>query len=269
MKKFYKICGLIFGLLLLIGLILLVVFRLNDNPSHDYNGKHAHYNESKTFYVNKFDNIKLACYRPDIRISLKDINKFKVVVRGGHGADIKKIKTKVDHNMLTISDQPEHDYNDGYYSVDVYVPAKSAIKKITGFCEEGDFYINSLNVPRINLTIEDGDVLINKLTAKSLDLNSNDGDLKVNQSTFSRSSLKLNDGDVKISDSQILNNSSIILNDGDFSMSNAPKINYVLTNHSDDKIIFKDSYHSNHFAKKVKNKPVLKVTSMDGDILIN
>ena len=92
MKKFYKICGLIFGLLLLIGLVLLVVFRLNDNPSHDYNGKHAHYNESKTFYVNKFDNIKLACYRPDIRISLKDINKFKVVVRGGARSRYQKNK---------------------------------------------------------------------------------------------------------------------------------------------------------------------------------
>ena len=287
MKKFYKICGLIFGLLLLIGLILLVVFRLNNNPSHDYNGKHAHYNESKTFYVKKFDNIKLACYRPDIRISLKDINKFKVVVRGGHGADIKKIKTKVDHNMLTISDQPEHDYNDGYYSVDVYVPAKSAIKKITGFCEEGDFYINSLNVPRINLTIEDGNVSAENVTTHKANFDLADGDLKITNSTLTSGILNLSDGDltvtnsqfkikatlgdgdVRVNDSKLMADSSFNLSEGDFQMSRPPKISYQLATSSEDELIFHGNNYHRHFARKLRDAPLLKVSCGDGDILIN
>ena len=235
--------------------------------------------------MNEFDQIQLKCYRPDIRIATG--KKFQITISGSHGADIKKIKAKVKDQQLTIYDQPEHHYNDGFYQVNISVPKRSSLKKVAGFCDAGDMQLTNLDLSTMELKINDGDLVINDAKTNNLQAQVNDGDFKIADSTILASKLKvadgdlaiansklqtatkLADGDIKIRSSEFTNDSSFKLYDGEFLMTDSPKISYVLSTSSDENIRFFNKYYSGRFSQKVKNKPALHVNSTDGSILIH
>lgn len=280
MKKLYKIGGL----LIIIGLFLFGASKVGTSHSPRQQQRQSR-NQSHTFNVNEFDRIQLKCYRPDIRIATG--KKFQITISGSHGADIKKIKAKVKDQQLTIYDQPEHHYNDGFYKVNISVPKRSSLKKVAGFCDAGDMQLTNLDLSTMELKINDGDLVINDAKTNNLQAQVNDGDFKIADSTILASKLKvadgdlaiansklqtatkLADGDIKIRSSEFTNDSSFKLYDGEFLMTDSPKISYVLSTSSDENIRFFNKYYSGRFSQKVKNKPALHVNSTDGSILIH
>ena len=285
MKKLYKIGGL----LIIIGLFLFGVSKVVTSHSPQPTPARPQQRQSRsqghTFNVNEFDRIQLKCYRPDIRIATG--KNFQITISGSHGADIKKIKAKVKDQQLTIYDQPEHHYNDGFYQVNIFVPKRSSLKKVAGFCDAGDMQLTNLDLSTMELKINDGDLVINDAKTNNLQAQVNDGDFKIVDSTILASKLKvadgdlaiansklqtatkLADGDIKIRRSEFTNDSSFKLYDGEFLMTDSPKISYVLSTSSDENIRFFNKYYSGRFSQKVKNKPALHVNSTDGSILIH
>ncbi len=285
MKKLYKIGGL----LIIIGLFLFGASKVGTShspqPAPARQQQRQSRNQSHTFNVNEFDQIQLKCYRPDIRIATG--KKFQIAISGSHGADIKKIKAKVKDQQLTIYDQPDHHYNDGFYQVNISVPKRASLKKVAGFCDAGDMQLTNLDLSTMELKINDGDLVINDAKTNNLQAQVNDGDFKIADSTILASKLKvadgdlaiansklqtatkLADGDIKIRSSEFTNDSSFKLYDGEFLMTDSPKISYVLSTSSDENIRFFNKYYSGRFSQKVKNKPALHVNSTDGSILIH
>lgn len=285
MKKLYKIGGL----LIIIGLFLFGVSKVvtshSPQPAPARQQQRQSRSQSHTFNVNEFDRIQLKCYRPDIRIATG--KNFQITISGSHGTDIKKIKAKVKDQQLTIYDQPEHHYNDGFYQVSISVPKRSSLKKVAGFCDAGDMQLTNLDLSTMELKINDGDLVINDAKTNNLQAQVNDGDFKIADSTILASKLKvadgdlaiansklqtatkLADGDIKIRSSEFTNDSSFKLYDGEFLMTDSPKISYVLSTSSDENIRFFNKYYSGRFSQKVKNKPALHVNSTDGSILIH
>lgn len=240
---------------------------------------------SRVIKVDQFNSIKFAAYRPDIKISSG--NNFQVTVSGNQGADINKIKAEVKNKQLVISDQPEKSYRDGNYYINITVPNTTAIKKLTGSCDSGDFSLNQLNIPQVNMSLHVGDVKINHLKTKNIRLKLKNGDLKISNSNFNKASFALDEGDfsisksnfkanvtmgemgyAKVKSSKLLGNSSFKLAEGNFQMSNAPKLSYKLaTKHSGIVKVHNKSHHHN-FSKTLSHRPLLKVTSKSGDINI-
>ena len=260
MKNLYKIGGL----LIIIGLFLFGASKVGTShspqPAPARQQQRQSRNQSHTFNVNEFDQIQLKCYRPDIRIATG--KKFQITISGSHGADIKKIKAKVKDQQLTIYDQPEHHYNDGFYQVNIFVPKRSSLKKVAGFCDAGDMQLTNLDLSTMELKINDGDLVINDAKTNNLQAQVNDGDFKIADSTILASKLKvadgdlaiansklqtatkLADGDIKIRSSEFTNDSSFKLYDSEFLMTDSPKISYVLLTSSDENIRFFNKYYS-------------------------
>ena len=250
----------------------------NRNQTHAYS--HHVPAKSRTFNVGKFSKINIDAEEPNIQIAKGDNFQIKV-----SGPNVKKISAKVHGEKLTISDNGA--YEDGTYKVIVTVPEADSLKEITGSCSEGNIHLADLAVADLNLQLEDGNVSAENVTTHKANFDLADGDLKITNSTLTSGILNLSDGDltvtnsqfkikatlgdgdVRVNDSKLLADSSFNLSEGDFQMSRSPKISYQLSTASDDDLVFHGNNHRKHFSKKLKGLPLLKVTSGDGDIVIN
>lgn len=288
MKRFYQIGAAI----LIIGLALLFVGKMNDGnqsfgifravvSGHDNHDDHDDYDddhddddddddwsynqkiETVSNKVAKFSKIKLDVYHTDVQISLGE--KYKVTVSGPNA---KKISTSVSTKELTISDHNKNfSGRKAPHKVEITVPNRKTLKKLTGTCSENDLFLHGLTIPYINLKFVDGDIRISDAVIKNAKFFIRDGDLVFNSSRF-KTTASLNDGDVSITNSKLLGNSTFNLTDSDFKMVNPPKISYNLSTDLESDLRVQGSYHSNHYIKKVANAHTLKVVSVDGDILI-
>ena len=250
----------------------------NRNQTHAYS--HHVPAKSRTFNVGKFSKINIDAEEPNIQIAKGDNFQIKV-----SGPNVKKISAKVHGEKLTISDNGA--YEDGTYKVIVTVPEADSLKEITGSCSEGNVHLADLTVASINLQSEDGNITTDSIKTQEANFDLDNGDLKISNSTLTSSFLNmsegdlivtsshfkikatLGDGDAKINNSNLLDNSSFNLSEGDFQMSRSPKISYQLSTASDDDLVFHGNNHRKHFSNKLKGLPLLKVTSGDGDIVIN
>ena len=296
MKKFYLISVAI----ITIGIILLGIGETNGgredinnihsgittNIENFFNRNQTHADshhvpaKSRTFNVGKFSKINIDAEEPNIQIAKGDNFQIKV-----SGPNVKKISAKVHGEKLTISDNGA--YEDGNYKVIVTVPEAGSLKEITGSCSEGNVHLADLTITDLDLQIEDGNVSAENVTTHKANFDLVDGDLKITNSTLTSGILNLSegdltvtnsqfkikatlgDGDVRVNDSKLLADSSFNLSEGDFQMSRSPKISYQLSTASDDDLVFHGNNHRKHFSKKLKGLPLLKVTSGDGDIVIN
>ena len=296
MKKFYLISVAI----ITIGIILLGIGETNGgredinnihsgittNIENFFNRNQTHADshhvpaKSRTFNVGKFSKINIDAEEPNIQIAKGDNFQIKV-----SGPNVKKISTKVHGDKLTISDNGA--YEDGTYKVIVTVPEASSLKEITGSSSEGNVHLADLTVTDLDLQVEDGNVSAENVTTHKTNFDLVNGDLKIINSTLTSGILNLSegnltvtnsqfkvkatlgDGDVRVNDSKLLADSSFNLSEGDFQMSRSPKISYQLSTASDDDLVFHGNNHRKHFSKKLKGLPLLKVTSGDGDIVIN
>ena len=236
--------------------------------------------KSRTFNVGKFSKINIDAEEPNIQIAKGDNFQIKV-----SGPNVKKISAKVEDDQLTISD--DNAYEDGTYKIIVTVPEADSLKEITGSCSEGNVHLTDLTVASINLQSEDGNITTDNIKTQKANFDLDNGDLKVSNSTLTSSFLNmsegdlivtsshfkikatLGDGDAKINNSNLLDNSSFNLSEGDFQMSRPPKISYQLATSSEDELIFHGNNYHRHFARKLRDAPLLKVSCGDGDILIN
>ena len=250
----------------------------NRNQTHAYS--HHVPAKSRTFNVGKFSKINIDAEEPNIQIAKGDNFQVKV-----SGPNVKKISAKVHDEKLTISDNGA--YEDGTYQVIVTVPEADSLKEITGSSSEGNVHLADLTVADLDLQVEDGNVSAENVTTHKANFDLVNGDLKITNSTLTSGILNLSegdltvtnsqfkikatldDGDVRVNDSKLLADSSFNLSEGDFQMSRSPKISYQLSTASDDDLVFHGNNHRKHFSKKLKGLPLLKVTSGDGDIVIN
>ena len=296
MKKFYLISVAI----ITIGIILLGIGETNGgredinnihsgittNIENFFNRNQTHADshhvpaKSRTFNVGKFSKINIDAEEPNIQIAKGDNFQIKV-----SGPNVKKISAKVHGEKLTISDNGA--YEDGTYKVIVTVPEADSLKEITGSSSEGNVHLADLTVADLDLQVEDGNVSAENVTTHKANFDLVNGDLKITNSTLTSGILNLSegdltvtnsqfkikatlgDGDVRVNDSKLLADSSFNLSEGDFQMSRSPKISYQLSTASDDDLVFHGNNHRKHFSKKLKGLPLLKVTSGDGDIVIN
>lgn len=277
MKRFYKIVA-IMGLVVFAGSILC-------SCSKNHTHKKEIDDHSQTFGVAKFNKIKFDVYEPDIQISHG--TKYQVTIAG---EDLKKVKAEVKNQVLTISDagRKAFAHDDGTYQVIITVPNIKAVKEMIGYSHDGDIYLNDINISKANFHAIYGDVITDGARIQDSKLQLSEGAFKVKNSTMVNSSIRsddadviitnskfkvkafLNEGDVKIRNSQMLGNSTFKTEDGDFKMINPSKISYNLSiDNPTGSIKFRGNKKLSHFTFVVDNTPTLKVTSKDGDMVID
>ena len=146
MKKIYKI-GIFCGI---IGVLLFACVKINGAlQKPQVTEADTNQTTKRVYTVKKFNKIKFSSYRPNTDVTLG--NKYQVTIKAKRGGNAQKIKTKVKNKQLTIYDEPEKHFNDGYYEVTVTVPSKNALKKVSGYLRGGSVYLEKLNIPDINL----------------------------------------------------------------------------------------------------------------------
>ena len=279
MKKIFKIiifCGIV-GLLVLAGIKMNYALQKPQLTEAQTNQT-----TKKVYTVKKFDKIKFSSYRPNTDVTLG--NKYQVKIKAKRGGNAQKIKTKVKNKQLTIYDEPEKHFNDGYYEVTVTVPSKNALKKVSGYLRGGSVYLEKLNVPVINLKSNIAYLALDHISSQNVKLKIKHQVLDIMDSNLQNSSINIGKGNIAFNDSKIktkvfitkggmlindctfLGDSSFTLNKGVFSMTGAPKISYDLRVDPKHKIVTDTKDHRNRLLISVPNKPTVKVTSKNANI---
>ena len=279
MKKIFKIiifCGIV-GLLVLAGIKMNYALQKPQLTEAQTNQT-----TKKVYTVKKFDKIKFSSYRPNTDVTLG--NKYQVEIKAKRGGNTQKIKTKVKNKQLTIYDEPEKHFNDGYYEVTVTVPSKNALKKVSGYLRGGSVYLEKLNVPVINLKSNIAYLALDHISSQNVKLKIKHQVLDIMDSNLQNSSINIGKGNIAFNDSKIktkvfitkggmlindctfLGDSSFTLNKGVFSMTGAPKISYDLRVDPKHKIVTDTKDHRNRLLISVPNKPTVKVTSKNANI---
>ena len=279
MKKIFKIiifCGIV-GLLVLAGIKMNYALQKPQLTEAQTNQT-----TKKVYTVKKFNKIKFSSYRPNTIVTLG--NKYQVKIKAKRGGNAQKIKTKVKNKQLTIYDEPEKHFNDGYYEVTVTVPSKNALKKVSGYLRGGSVYLEKLNVPVINLKSNIAYLALDHISSQNVKLKIKHQVLDIMDSNLQNSSINIGKGNIAFNDSKIktkvfitkggmlindctfLGDSSFTLNKGVFSMTGAPKISYDLRVDPKHKIVTDTKDHRNRLLISVPNKPTVKVTSKNANI---
>lgn len=270
MKKFYKICGVI----IFIGIILLVAGKINhgnksisdvhsgfftsiNNGSHRKKESEYHY---QTINTASFTKVKFSAFQSDVRVTLG--KKYQVKISG---SNIKNIAAKVKNKELFITDQNDPSADD--CDIVITVPQINSVKKISGSSSDGDILLNDLNIPQIDLKQDTGDLVLKEINTRNAQLFLDSGDLKISNSKF-KINAALQDGDAKISDSEIIGNSYFKMQDGDFNMTSLQEISSDFYVNSDSKISYKGRTKSLHYTHIDSSLPKLKVVCREGDINI-
>ena len=279
MKKIFKIgifCGIV-GFLTFAGLKI-------DSTLQKPQVAEAKTNQTikRVYTVKKFNKIKFSSYRPNTIVTLG--NKYQVKIKAKRGGNAQKIKTKVKNKQLTIYDEPEKHFNDGYYEVTVTVPSKNALKKVSGYLRGGSVYLEKLNVPVINLKSNIAYLALDHISSQNVKLKIKHQVLDIMDSNLQNSSINIGKGNIAFNDSKIktkvfitkggmlindctfLGDSSFTLNKGVFSMTGAPKISYDLRVDPKHKIVTDTKDHHNQLLISVPNKPTVKVISKNANI---
>lgn len=279
MKKIFKIgifCGIV-GFLTFAGLKI-------DSTLQKPQVAEAKTNQTtkRVYTVKKFNKIKFSSYRPNTIVTLG--KKYQVKIKAKRGGNAQKIKTKVKNKQLTIYDEPEKHFNDGYYEVTVTVPSKNALKKVSGYLRGGSVYLEKLNVPVINLKSNIAYLALDHISSQNVKLKIKHQVLDIMDSNLQNSSINIGKGNIAFNDSKIktkvfitkggmlindctfLGDSSFTLNKGVFSMTGAPKISYDLRVDPKHKIVTDTKDHHNQLLISVPNKPTVKVISKNANI---
>ena len=279
MKKIFKIgifCGIV-GFLTFAGLKI-------DSTLQKPQVAEAKTNQTtkRVYTVKKFNKIKFSSYRPNTIVTLG--NKYQVKIKAKRGGNAQKIKTKVKNKQLTIYDEPEKHFNDGYYEVTVTVPSKNALKKVSGYLRGGSVYLEKLNVPVINLKSNIAYLALDHISSQNVKLKIKHQVLDIMDSNLQNSSINIGKGNIAFNDSKIktkvfitkggmlindctfMGDSSFTLNKGVFSMTGAPKISYDLRVDPKHKIVTDTKDHHNQLLISVPNKPTVKVISKNANI---
>ena len=279
MKKIFKIgifCGIV-GFLTFAGLKI-------DSTLQKPQVAEAKTNQTtkRVYTVKKFNKIKFSSYRPNTIVTLG--KKYQVKIKAKRGGNAQKIKTKVKNKQLTIYDEPEKHFKDGYYEVTVTVPSKNALKKVSGYLRGGSVYLEKLNVPVINLKSNIAYLALDHISSQNVKLKIKHQVLDIMDSNLQNSSINIGKGNIAFNDSKIktkvfitkggmlindctfLGDSSFTLNKGVFSMTGAPKISYDLRVDPKHKIVTDTKDHHNQLLISVPNKPTVKVISKNANI---
>ena len=279
MKKIFKIiifCGIV-GLLVLAGIKMNYALQ-----KPQFTEAQTNQTTKKVYTVKKFDKIKFSSYRPNTDVTLG--NKYQVKIKAKRGGNAQKIKTKVKNKQLTIYDEPEKHFNDGYYEVTVTVPSKNALKKVSGYLRGGCAVLEKLNIPVINLKSNIAYLSLDHISSQNVKLKIKHQVLDISDSNLKNCSINIGKGNMTFNDSKVktkvliakggmlvdncnfLGDSSFTLNKGVFSMTGAPKISYDLRVDPKHKIVTDTKDHHNQLLISVPNKPTVKVISKNANI---
>ena len=279
MKKIFKIgifCGIV-GLLIFAGLKIDSAL-----PRNQVTEAQTNQITKRVYTVKKFNKIKFSSYRPNTDVTLG--NKYQVEIKAKRGGNAQKIKTKVKNKQLTIYDEPEKHFKDGYYEVTVTVPSKNALKKVSGYLRGGSVYLEKLNVPVINLKSNIAYLALDHISSQNVKLKIKHQVLDIMDSNLQNSFINIGKGNIAFNDSKIktkvfiakggmlindctfLGDSSFTLNKGVFSMTGAPKISYDFRVDPKHKIVTDTKDHRNQLLISVPNKPTVKVISKNANI---
>ena len=279
MKKIFKIiifCGIV-GLLVLAGIKMNYALQKPQLTEAQTNQT-----TKKVYTVKKFNKIKFSSYRPNTIVTLG--NKYQVKIKAKRGGNAQKIKTKVKNKQLTIYDEPEKHFNDGYYEVTVTVPSKNALKKVSGYLRGGCAVLEKLNIPVINLKSNIAYLSLDHISSQNVKLKIKHQVLDISDSNLKNCSINIGKGNMTFNDSKVktkvliakggmlvdncnfLGDSSFTLNKGVFSMTGAPKISYDLRVDPKHKIVTDTKDHHNQLLISVPNKPTVKVISKNANI---
>ena len=279
MKKIFKIgifCGIV-GLLVLAGIKMNYALQ-KPQVTEAQSGPTT----KRVYTVQKFDKIKFSSYRPNTDVTLG--NKYQVEIKAKRGGNAQKIKTKVKNKQLTIYDEPEKHFNDGYYEVTVTVPSKNALKKVSGYLRGGCAVLEKLNIPVINLKSNIAYLSLDHISSQNVKLKIKHQVLDISDSNLKNCSINIGKGNMTFNDSKVktkvliakggmlvdncnfLGDSSFTLNKGVFSMTGAPKISYDLRVDPKHKIVTDTKDHHNQLLISVPNKPTVKVISKNANI---
>ncbi|WEV43730.1 DUF4097 family beta strand repeat-containing protein [Lactobacillus sp. ESL0684] len=294
MKKFYKIGAFT----IVIGIILAIIGFAN----HGF----------KTISGNKFNNFHVVTQRPKPKKKVINVPKFKQIDIDVDEADVyihrgnkfqvtttnysdTPITAKVSNQkQLSISGK-ESSYwinfgNSNHNSrIEITLPKKAALTKITSKNDEGDLILEYLTMDQLDLDIDEGDISLNNVTInKKGTFNSSEGNFTIDSSRLTNSDFDSDEGDIDIKNSKIQaisttqdegdltfrncslsGHNSATLSEGDFRLNPLPKNTSFNLRTDDDTIIFGNRHVSSHFIKNTNNsKNKLAVTSDDGEIII-
>ncbi|MDF7637916.1 DUF4097 family beta strand repeat-containing protein [Lactobacillus sp. ESL0791] len=274
MKKSVKIATTI----IIIGLILIAAGLISHDVQHNYpwhraddypqSETHDNYKRSKSRIVNlaKFNQIKLDLSTADVHIHPG--NRYQVRITENHNMST---SAKVHQGVLEVSeDELNHRLQNNEGLVDITIPSKNALSKITGKSSTGDFELENLHLQSLTFNSDTGDCeLTNTKIKQKSTLNIDGGDLDISGSQLNGLTCQSDCGDVEISHSQMLGKFAFYLDTGDFELDQASRdSSYQLTTR-DGEIDFFDTEKRNKFIHKVKgSKNSFVVDSSFGDISI-
>ena len=279
MKKIFKI-GIFCGI---VGLLIFAGLKINSAlPKNQVTEAQTNQITKRVYTVKKFDKIKFSSYRPNTDVTLG--NKYQVEIKAKRGGNAQKIKTKVKNKQLTIYDEPEKHFNDGYYEVTVTVPSKNALKKVSGYLRGGSIYLEKLNIPVINLKSNIAYFAFDHVSSQNVKLKIKHEVSDIMDSNLKNCSINIGKGNMTIDDSKIkakvhiskggmtvvgstfMGDSSFTLNKGLFLMTDAPKISYDLRVDPKHKIETDNKDYHKRLSIIVPNKPTVKVISKNANI---
>lgn len=279
MKKFFQISGVI----LTIGIILLVVGKLNDgdrglsffnwnvvqphswhdddSENDDDDDEYSSGAEVTSAKLPKFSKIKLDIIRPDVRISVG--KNYYVNVSGPKK---RKVNASVKNGQLTLADHQNNSFvsymgDSDEYTVEIFVPSMSAVQELIGESADGDLTLTKVAIPHVEVRLKEGDLTLNQVKSDYTKLTLVDGDLQATDSALKNSFVRstdgdliltnsqfkmtatLNDGDVSITSPNVLGNSTFSLASGEFKIIAAPKIGYDLYTDQESDLQFRGQYH--------------------------
>ncbi|MCT6892029.1 MAG: DUF2807 domain-containing protein, partial [Lactobacillus sp.] len=217
MKKIFKI-GIFCGI---VGLLIFAGLKINSAlPKNQVTEAQTNQITKRVYTVKKFDKIKFSSYRPNTDVTLG--NKYQVEIKAKRGGNAQKIKTKVKNKQLTIYDEPEKHFNDGYYEVTVTVPSKNALKKVSGYLRGGSVYLEKLNVPVINLKSNIAYLALDHISSQNVKLKIKHQVLDIMDSNLQNSSINIGKGNIAFNDSKIktkvfITKGGMLINDCTFS----------------------------------------------------
>ncbi|UZX32467.1 DUF4097 family beta strand repeat-containing protein [Lactobacillus helsingborgensis] len=279
MKKIYKL-----NVLLGIAVVLLYTGLRTYNALQKPQVTEAQATQTtkRVYTVKKFNKIKFSSYRPNTEVTLG--KKYQVTIKAKRGGNAQKIKTKVKNKQLTIYDEPEKHFNDGYYEVTITVPSKNALKEVSGFLRGGCVVLEKLNIPFISLKSNIAYMSLDHISSQNVKLKIKHQVLDVSDSNLRNSSINIGKGNMTFNDSKIktkvfiakggmlidnctfLGNSSFVLNKGVCSIMNKPKMSYDLRVSPKHRIVTDTKNYNNRLLISVPNKPTIKVTSKNANI---